>query len=321
MPGLIGYAYRMNLRQLEHVVGLAEHRNFHRAADALGLTQPALTQSIRNLEEEYGVVMFERSKRDVSPTAFGVTVIQSANQVLAQLANMRRELHLMKNLQSGRLIVGADAWMTEALVAPTLARMLHRYPDLRFTVRTGVVDTMLEPLLTGSVDLFLGAPPEARDGRFSWHDITLPPLVLVCNPSHPLLGVDRVTAADCLAYPLAAPALPEWFHRWIGAQVGDPTTADGRNVHSTFLESDDFGVIRRIVRTTDSIGAMPPSIAADEIRDGSLEVVDLPELRFPIPAIACHSALRPLSPAGEILLKELIDGARVLQETGAVLPR
>lgn len=310
----------MNLRQLEHVVALADHRNFRRAADAIGVTQPALTQSIRNLEEEYGVALFERSQRDVSPTAFGIPVIQSARQTLAQLANLRRELDLMKNLQSGRLIVGCDAWIAEALVAPTLARMLERYPDLRFSVRVGLVDAMMEEVVAGNIDLYLGAPPEARDGRLEWHDITLPPMVLVCNPGHPLLALEAPVAADCLAYPIAAPILPKWYFDWLGQQVGQPTTVEGRDIYSTFLESDDLGVIRQLVRTTETITSMLPSVAAGEIRQGSMRVVPLPEMRFPIPAVICHTALRPLSPAGEILLGELIGEARTLLETAPSFP-
>lgn len=303
----------MNLRQLEHVCALAEHRNFHRAADAVGVSQPALTQSIRNLEDEYGVALFQRSKRDVSPTAFGLAVIQSARQTLAQLSNLRRELDLMKNLQSGRLIVGCDAWLAEALVAPTLARMLERYPELRFSVRVGLVDTMVQDMMDGSIDLYLGAPPEARDARLEWHEITLPSMVLVCKPDHPLLALDAPAPSDCLAYPIAAPALPKWYFDWLGRQVGEPTTPDGRDIYSTFLESDDIGVIRRLVRTTETITSLLPSMAADEITRGLLRVIPLPEMLFPIPAVICHPTLRPLSPAGEMLLGELIEEARNLK--------
>lgn len=309
----------MKLRQLEHVVALADHRNFHRAADAVGVTQPALTQSIRNLEDEYGVALFQRSKRDVSPTAFGLTVIGSARQMLGQIANMRRELDLMKNLQSGRLIVGCDSWLAECLLAPTLARMLERYPDLRFSVRVGPIDTMMEELLAGGLDLYVGAPPEARDDRYAWHDILLPPMVLLCNPAHPLLALAAPSPSDCLAYPIAAPRLPQWYFDWLGRQLGYPTTPEGRDIYSYFLESDDLGVIRQLVRTTDTISSLLPSLAADDIAHGLLRVVPLREMNFPIPAIIGHSAARPLAPAGEILLSELVAEAARLRD-GPPLP-
>jgi DNA-binding transcriptional LysR family regulator len=304
----------MNLRQLEHVLALADHRNFHRAADAVGVTQPALTQSIRNLEEECGVALFERSRRDVSPTAFGMAVIQTARQTLGQVSNLRRELELMKNLQSGRLIVGCDAWVAEAMVAPTLARMLERYPDLRFSVRVGLVDAMMDEVVAGSIDLYLGAPPEARDARLHWHDIVLPPMVLVCKPGHPLLDLANPTPSDCLAYPIAAPILPQWYFDWLGQQVGDPTTPEGRDIYSYFLESDDTGVIRHIVRTTETISSMLPSMVTDDLARGVLSTIALKEMDFTVPAVICHTAGRPLAPAGEILLAELVAQAATLRE-------
>ena len=306
MRVLISYAYHMNLRQLQHVVALSDHRNFRRAADAIGLTQSALTQSIRNLEEEYGVALFERSQRDVSPTAYGLTVIQSAKQTLLQLTNLRRELDLMKSLQSGRLIVGCDAWIAEGLLGPALGRMLSRYPDLRFSVRVGAMEELVETMLSGGADLYVGPPPEVRDHRIEWLDITLPPMVLVCNPRHPLLALEAPSAVDCLAYPIAAPILPKWYAAWLGRQIGDPTTPDGRDIYSFFVESDDIGIIRSLVRTTDMITSLPPSMVADEVARGLMRTIDLAEMNFPIPAVIGYPLARPVAPAGEMLIKELL---------------
>lgn len=300
----------MKFRQLEHLLALAEYRNFHRAADAIGLTQPALSQSIRKLEEEYGVALFERSRRDVSPTAFGLVVIQSARQVLGQVAHLRREVDLMKNLQSGRLIVGCDAWIAEGLLGPALARMLADFPNLRFTIRVGTVEEMHEDLLAGRVDLYIGPPPEARDPRIAWQDIELPSMVMVCKPGHPLLRIEKPTALDCLAYPLAAPVLPKWYLEWLGRQIGEPSTPEGRDVYSYFVESDDTGTIRHLVRTTEMITGMLPSMVADEVERGLLCTFHLEEMAFSTPAVIASASARPMAPAGEVLMREVLSEAR-----------
>jgi len=311
----------MNLRQLQHVVALAEQRNFRRAADAVGLTQSALTQSIRKLEEEYGVELFERSRRDVSPTAYGLTVIQSARHMLSQLANLRRELDLMKNLQSGRLIVGCDAWLAEGLLGPALGRMLSRYPDLRFSVRVGAVDELIDNMLSGAVDLYVGPPPELRDHRIEWLDITLPPMVLVCNPEHPLLQLASPSAVDCLAYPIAAPILPKWYAAWLGRQIGDPMTPEGRDIYSFFVESDDIGIIRGLVRTTELITSLPSSMAAEEVARGQMRTIPLAEMNFPIPAVIGYPSTRPIAPAGDVLVRELLaEVTRLADQPGAARP-
>jgi DNA-binding transcriptional LysR family regulator len=297
----------MNMRQLEHVIALAEHRNFHRAAAAVGLTQPALTQSIGNLETEYGVVLFKRSKREISPTAFGITVTDAAKQMLSQLANLRRELELMKNLQAGRLIIGCDAWIAEGMLSSALGRMLERYPDLRFSVRIGSVETMSKELLVGGIDLYVGAPPESRDKRIKWHDFMLPPLVVVCNARHPLLKLDNPTPSDGLAFPIASPILPKWYFDWLNRHIGP-----GPDIYSYFLESDDIGLIRRLILNTNTIASLLPFMVADEIASGLMRVVPIKEIDFPIPGIIAYTSRRNLPPAGELLLQEILDHARRL---------
>lgn len=302
----------MNLRQLEHVIAIAEFRNFHRAADAIGLTQSALTQSIQRLEEEYGVELFNRSKREITPTAFGLTVIQTARQTLSQLKTMRRELDLMKNLQSGRLIVGCAPFIADALLEPALARMMSAYPHLRFSIKVGHGQGMIDQMVAAEVDLYVGPPLETPDQRIAWREITLPPLVLVCNPDHPLLDLEEPTAEDCLAYPIASPALAESYRAFLEKQVGAPSTPDGRDVYSYVIESDDFGLVRRLVRKTNLISAMLPTMMQDEEAQGLIRSFRIRELDFPLPAVIGYPTQRPLPPAGEILLGELMAEAENL---------
>lgn len=144
-------------------------------------------------------------------------------------------------------------------------------------------------------------------------------MVLVCRPGHPLLALADPTPSDCLSYPIAAPILPQWYFDWLGRQVGDPTTPEGRDIYSYFLESDDLGVIRHIVQTTETISSMLPSVVAEDLTQGSLGAIRLKEMDFPIPAIICHTAGRPLAPAGEILLAEMVaQSARLREQTPAI---
>lgn len=296
---------RMNLKHLHNVVALAEYQSFHRAAQALGITQSALSQSIRNLEEELGTPLFDRSKRVVTPTAFGVTVVETAKNILGKLSNLRRELDLMRNLQSGRLMIGCAPWIAEGLLAPALSKILTKYSKLRFSVRVGSFENMTSDMLAGQLDLYIGIAPKVRDERFEWRDIRLPPQKLLCNPAHPLLNTDNLTPSDCLEYPLATAIMPTWYFQWLWQQVGDPVVPDGRDIHSFFLESDDIGLIRQLIKNSDAIGSMFPALVADEIARGEICVIPLKELDFSIPAIVCRVNTRPISPAGELLMREL----------------
>ncbi len=296
----------MNLQQLKHVTALAEHKNFHRAASAVGLSQPALTQSIRNLEEELEVVLFVRSKREVTPTAYGLAVIHSAKAMTVGLSNLKREVELMKNLQSGRLNIGCDPWIARALLAPALSRILEVHPKLRFSVRSGMIDHLGDELLNGSIDIFVGVAPEHRDERLAWYDIELPPIQMMCNSSHPVLAIKEPTLKDCLPYPMAIPIVPAWFAAFIRDRTGNPRTDDGHDMYSSSLESEDPGLYRHLVKTTNTITSIFPSIVADELSRGELKILPLKEFDFRVPAVICQMGDKPISPAGELLMSELI---------------
>jgi DNA-binding transcriptional LysR family regulator len=295
----------MNLKHLHHVVALAEYQSFHRAALAIGVTQSALSQSIRNLEDELGISLFDRGKRVVIPTVFGLSVVETAKSILVGLSNMRREIDLMRNLQSGRLMISCAPWVAESLLAPSLSNILTEYPKLRFSVRVGGFENIMSDMLAGAIDMYIGIAPEIRDERFDWQDIYLPPQQLLCNPNHPLLSMDNLTPSDCLEYPLAAAIMPNWYFEWLWNQVGDPIVPDGRDIHSYFLESDDIGLIRQLIKNTDAIGSMFPTMVAGDIERGELHIIPLKEMNFSIPAVICRVNTRPISPAGELLMRQL----------------
>jgi len=297
----------MNLRQLTHVTALAKHRNFGRAADALGLTQPALTQSIAKLEAELGVALFERYKRDIVLTPFGQTTLHLAQRVHDLVASHRLEIDAIKNMRSRRLVIGCEAWFAKPLIAPALASMLKVYPDLRFSLRIGSIRSLMDGLLAGDVDLVVGTRQNVSDSRLTWHALTLPALVPVCRVGHPILALERPTAHDCLSYPMATPIFSQWYIEWLDRQLGQPVTDDGRDVTSYTVESDDMGVIVQLVLSSDVITSLLPDLVDDHIDRGLLAVIPINELDFPVEAVIGYPSYRPLPPAGDLFVRTLQD--------------
>jgi len=83
---LIGYVYAVNLRDLNYLVALADHRHFGRAAEACHVSQPTLSTQVRKLEEELGVALVERAPRQVMLTPAGVDIVERARRVLSRCA-------------------------------------------------------------------------------------------------------------------------------------------------------------------------------------------------------------------------------------------
>lgn len=115
-------------RNLGYLLTLAEFRHFGRAAESLGISQPALSRSLQALESEFGVRLFERNRRDgVEPTVFGKLLIERGRSLLTQSEELIREIELLKGLESGELTVSSG--MYPAVLS--VARALRRSPLVR----------------------------------------------------------------------------------------------------------------------------------------------------------------------------------------------
>ena len=148
----------LNLRQLQCAIALLDHRQFHKAADAVGITQSGLTQNIQRLEDHYGQALFVRDRQGVSLTQYGEIVIEGARSVLDRLSAVEREIDLVSNLETGQLLVGTDPILANALLGPALSALLKSHPHLRFSTHSGNREELNELLKRRGLDLFVSFP-------------------------------------------------------------------------------------------------------------------------------------------------------------------
>ena len=308
------------LRQLQHVIALYEHRNYRRAAEAVHLTQSALSVSIQRIEAHYGVPLFIRDQGGVAPTEFGELVVRLARETTTRLAQGRREVELIRNREAGKVIVGADPWMADILVAPALTRLLHKYPKLRFRLRTQGWDEQQPSLLDRSIDVYVGSPFDAQDPAVAAQRFDLSSPVILCRHDHPLTALPRVDIRDVLPYPLLVPRLPRWYLLWLAENYGGGQTSE--DLHDLFLQSDDFTVIRHVVRETDAItagvtGWFPPELSRSEF--AILDIADLAHIRSPV--IVATLADRPVSVAAAAFMDEVIAEIQRISEAAPTAAR
>jgi DNA-binding transcriptional LysR family regulator len=125
------------LRHLRHALGLAEHRNFARAAETMHITQSALSRSIQALEESLGVILFDRAHGGVEPTIFGQLLLKNARDLDLMSRDLQREIELAKGLSSGELKIGVGPWGAAMLAGAVVGAMSLQYPQLRLTLVIG----------------------------------------------------------------------------------------------------------------------------------------------------------------------------------------
>jgi DNA-binding transcriptional LysR family regulator len=188
----------MELRQLEAFSAVARERSFTRAAEALGVVQPAVSQLVRRLEDELGVVLLERTSRSVRPTAAGEAFLPHAHAVLEQMAEARRAAAALAGGESGVVRLAGTPGGGEALQV-LLARAREAHPRLEVVLREG--EHKLQDVLAGALDVALvrGDPPVAGIAyteleRQSWRAIV--------SATHPLARRGRIRLAELAADPL-----------------------------------------------------------------------------------------------------------------------
>ncbi|HEY7049566.1 MAG TPA: LysR family transcriptional regulator [Jatrophihabitantaceae bacterium] len=194
-------------RQLEYFQAVARELHFTRAARALHIAQPALSQQIRKLERQLGVDLFERNNHRVQLTPAGSALLAHAERILSDLAAVDEELTSWAHGVRGTVRLGT----ARALAAP-LSRMLsvfcESYPDVDIVLREESTQAMTADLQAGRLDVAtLAALPSSEDDRLSVYSLGPQPLVLIAGAATPLGRRRRVplTALDGVDLVLYSP--------------------------------------------------------------------------------------------------------------------
>ncbi|MFC5697356.1 LysR family transcriptional regulator [Pseudomonas sp. GCM10022186] len=293
-----------DLRQLRHFVALAEYGHFARAAEAVNLSQPALSRSIQALEASLGCSLLDRGPRQISLTAHGRLVLEHARRLLDGSRALRSAVTQLDNLDSGELRLGAGPYPAARLVPRALGRFASRHPGVRVQLSLDNWHRLRQLLLDDTIELFVADIRELTDDPLL--DITplrRHPGTLFCRPGHPLLDQGRLRFADLARYALAGTQLPTEVARAIGELAGSDKPLG--------IECDNFMVLKALVAESDVISMAPWDVVADDIAAGRLAVLEIPanELSSSAYGVVSHAA-RSLSPAARVVRELLLDEDR-----------
>ena len=186
---------RPSTRQLEYLVALADRLHFGRAAEACFVTQPTLSNQIKELEGALGVRLFERDRRHVLPTPAGEALAGRARHVLREIDDLIDAARGFGEPLAGPLRLGVIPTIAPYLLPGALAEIRTRFPKLRLFVREDPTDRLLEQLADGRLDGLLLAR-EADLGDVTTLDLFTDPFLLAVPEDHPLAGRKRVRPAD-----------------------------------------------------------------------------------------------------------------------------
>ncbi|WP_047302011.1 LysR family transcriptional regulator [Pseudomonas fluorescens] len=184
--------------QLKAFHAVAVHGSFTKAAQRLFLTQPAISDQVRKLEERFGVLLFHRNKRSVRLTDLGERLLAITQRLFVIEAEAQELLQESQALQTGSLILAVDA---PVHVLPQIARFCERFPGINVKIETGNTDESLFRLFNYQADLAL-LGRDVSDERLLCVPLRNDPMVAFVSRNHPWAELESICLADLDDTPL-----------------------------------------------------------------------------------------------------------------------
>jgi len=187
----------MELRHLRTIAAVAQHRSLTKAGEELFLTQSAVSQQIRRLEEELGVTVFRRTSRRVEPTAEGQVILGYAQRVLAEVDGMHRELEELSGLLRGELRIGGVYPTASYDLFGVLAEFRAAHRDVAIRMVEATQDDVLAALRSDEMDCAFAAVDPGKIGdEFAATLLIEEEMVVALPVGHRLCGRRRVTLEE-----------------------------------------------------------------------------------------------------------------------------
>ena len=172
------------LRQLALIV---RERSFSRAAECLGVSQPALSKSIRTLERALGVQLLERGRFGALPTAFGLALVRHADAIDAELRSAVQEVDALRVARTGHICVGCGPSEATRLLPVALNRLRQRSPGITVTVLYGLNEALTPMVKHGEVDFALSSiPARSTDPDLRMVKLHEDRAAVIARTGHPL---------------------------------------------------------------------------------------------------------------------------------------
>lgn len=281
----------VKLRHLAAFAEVARHGQFASAAEALSITQPGMSKTIRELETSLGVVLFERGPRGVKLTPAGRTLLRYAAPALRSIGEGIEAVR--RDVPDAVVRLGALSNVEGGLLPETLLALHCEHPQLRVEVDTGTSAALLTRLRLGELDLVVGRMSEAEEIRdLVFEHLYYEPMIIVVRADHPILAaVGEMPAAQALThYPWVIPprgtTLREQLERYWVEQSIDPPHA---------IETLSLPLSRAYVMGSNAAWVTPADTARTAVSSHQMVVVVSPiEIRGGSVGFAVNSS-QPMS--------------------------
>jgi len=254
------------LSQIAAFVEVARRRSVSRAAEALFVTQPALTARLQGLERDLGARLFVRTPRGMKLTEAGESFLPYAVRALESLTDGRMQVNALERGGAGRLAIGAAPAVSTYVLPGLLKRFAQSHPRVEVRVRTGHSEEMLELVLREQVDVGLVRALQHRD--ISSTPLYEDRLILVVDPEHPFAASGRIRLAEISGQQLILFDRTSSYHELTSALFRRAGISP-----SGVMELDNIDAAKKMVEQGFGVALLPHTSVADELAAGTLAEV------------------------------------------------
>lgn len=303
---------RLKTRQLLLLIALDEHRNIHRAAEALHMTQPAASKQIKDLEEMLDVRLFERLPRGMEPTIYGETMIRHARMALTSLSLAHEDVVALKSGLVGQVEVGVIMTPAMALLPMAIARIKQQAPLLRIGVHLEPSNVLLDMLQRGTLDFMIGRILEKEGSSgLIYEELTEEPACAVVRNGHPLMAEQNLTLEDIADKPWILPPQGSILRHRCDMMFRRAGLAPPSNV----VDTTALLLITALLQQTDTLHVMPQEVARYY---ASLNVLSILPIELPCKMDAFGIIRQQdhlLSPGADLLLRAVRTAATEIYQS------
>lgn len=255
----------MEFKSVKFFIAVAECGNITRAAEQLGIVQPALTRQINQLEEEFGVRLFNRLPRGVQLTAAGREFLEHCRRIVDEIERARHEITAQGSQPRGVIALGSTTTLGRVLMPMVVGECLRELPEVSLKVLEARSVRLHEQLLTGALDMAILTNP-VGSYQLSMQPLVSEPLCLVGRPEH-MPRLKKLMLADLAGMPLVI--TPGMRALVTG---GDPRA---QRRLSVVAEVESIETIRCLLLAETALTIVPASAFAEDVQAGRLQALAL----------------------------------------------
>jgi DNA-binding transcriptional LysR family regulator len=287
----------MDLLHLEHFLAVVEEGTFTRAAERMNRTQPAISQSVRRLEEEIGAPLFARDVHEVTLTEAGRVLADYARRLLAMRDSAVRDVTELRTLKAGRLTIAAHESAAVYLLPAPLRNYLQKFPNIKVGIQRSRLAEIPRQVMDREVDIgFVKDQPAFHE--LHWVDVFADEMTLVASPEHPLAKRQGVQIRDLGTESFV-------IHHGCTSTMDRILQLFEENATRCRVVAElwSFENVKSFVREQVGLAIVPGITVRQELSDGTLVRVPLRELSMPRRTLMVYRDQGYLSDSASELIK------------------